>query len=300
MQMPSLRNWFGRTGDAPPPELVPGAADPASVSETRVRLPRNRRIWSPERIQAVGLLWGDGFLFPGGEAETLRWAKPLGLSAASTLLLLGAGGGGPARAVASKLGAWVSGFEADADLAAAATDLISRTKLGRRSQVETWEPDDPEFATHYYHHCLALEPLRDHQPELILTAIATALKPGGQLALVELIADTPLPVASQDVVHWARMEHCRPEMLPTEVLITRMLGRLGFDVRIVEDISSRHMQQAMMGWRRMVRGMEAERPPIQQSALLVEEAELWLLRLKLFRSKQLRLVRWHAIGRGVP
>jgi hypothetical protein len=76
------------------------------------------------------------------------------------------------------------------------------------------------------------------------------------------------------------------------------LGRLGFDVRIVEDISSRHIQQAMMGWRRLVRGLEAERPPLWQTALLVEEAELWLARLRLFRHKQLRLVRWHAIGRG--
>jgi cyclopropane fatty-acyl-phospholipid synthase-like methyltransferase len=300
MMMPSLRNWFGRSGEIPAPELVPSTSDAGPAFDTSVLLPGRKRIWTPERIQIVGLLWGDGFQFPGGEAETLRVAKPLGLSAASTLLLLGAGGGGPARAVASKLGAWVSGFEADQDLAASATDLISRTKLGRRSQIDTWDPGDPDFAVHYYHHGLALEPLRGHQPELVLAAIAAALKPGGQLALVELVADNALPLTDPEIAHWARLEHRRAELLPTETAITRILGRLGFDVRITEDISPRHIQQAMMGWRRLVRGMETERPPMRQTAMLVAEAELWLLRLKLFRTRQLRLVRWHAIGRGTP
>jgi SAM-dependent methyltransferase len=300
MVMPSLRNWFGRTGEDPAPELVPVMSDAAPASGEPIVPPSRRQVWTPERIHTVGLLWGEGFQFPGGEVETLRVAKPLGLSAASTLLLLGAGGGGPARTVASKLGAWVSAFEADRDLAAAATDLISRTKLGRRSQIDTWDPSDPDFAVHYYHHGLAFEPLRGHQPELVLSAIAMALKPGGQLTLVELVADTPLPSEDPEVAHWARLEHRWPESLPTETAITRVLGRLGFDVRIAEDISSRHIQQALMGWRRMVRGMEMERPPMRQTALLVEEAELWLLRLKLFRAKQLRLVRWHAIARNAP
>jgi cyclopropane fatty-acyl-phospholipid synthase-like methyltransferase len=300
MMMPSLRNWFGRSGEDPAPKVVPEPGELAVDTGTAVILPSRRHIWAPERIAIVGMLWGEGFQFPGGEAETLRLAKPLGLSAASTLLLLGAGSGGPAKAVASKLGAWVSGFEADADLASAATDLIARTKLGRRSQIDTWDPTDPDFAVHYYHHALAFEPLRGNQPELILSAIAMALKPGGQFTMVEVVADTPLEPSDHDVAHWARMEHRRPDSLSSEIAITRVLGRLGFDVRIVEDISGRHIQQAMMGWRRMVRSMEAERLPMWQTALLVEEAELWLVRLKLFRAKQLRLVRWHAIGRGSP
>jgi len=127
-----------------------------------------------------------------------------------------------------------------------------------------------------------------------------ALKPGGQLTLVETVADVPLPPKDHDVVHWARLEHRRPEALPSEIAITRILGRLGFDVRIAEDISTRHVQQALIGWRRLVRAMETERPPLWQTALLVEEAELWLQRLKLFRAKQLRLVRWHGISRGAP
>jgi cyclopropane fatty-acyl-phospholipid synthase-like methyltransferase len=300
MQMPSLRNWFGRTGDAP--TVPPGPLDVELPSaDTPLILPPGEPVtWSAGRIETVGLLWGEGYQFPGGETETLRLAKPLGLSAASTLLLLGAGAGGAARTIASNLGAWVSGFEADANLVAAANEMISKTKLGRRAVVERWDPADPDFAAHYYHHGLALEALRGNRPELVLSAVANALKPGGQFTMVEMVADTPLSTTDPEVETWGRMENLRPELLPTEVNVTRVLGRLGFDVRIAEDISSRHLQQAMMGWRRLVREMEVERPPMWQTAMLVSEAELWLLRLKLIRAKKLRLVRWHAIGRGTP
>jgi hypothetical protein len=80
--------------------------------------------------------------------------------------------------------------------------------------------------------------------------------------------------------------------------ITRVLGRLGFDVRIVEDISRRHMQQLVAGWRTAVRAMEDTRPTMHELGLVVREAELWLARFRLLRAGRLRLVRWHAIGRG--
>ena len=44
--------------------------------------------------------------------------------------------------------------------------------------------------------------------------------------------------------------------------------------------------------------MEATRPTLQQVAMVVREAELWLARFRLMRAGKLRLVRWHAIGRA--
>jgi len=42
---------------------------------------------------------------------------PLTLTKETSLLLLGAGAGGPPCCIATQLGAWVTAFEADADLA---------------------------------------------------------------------------------------------------------------------------------------------------------------------------------------
>jgi SAM-dependent methyltransferase len=254
-------------------------------------------IWPSARISVAEALWGEGYLFPGGEFETLNLAKPMGLSDAASLLLLGAGTGGSARSIAKAFGVWVSGFEANAHLAAVATERGVRAGMGRRALVETWEPDAPKFPLHYYHHGMALEPLHGAKPEPILAAVSLALKPGGNLVLVELVADTRLDPADPVVAAWARLDHRHAEV-PSELAITRMLGRLGFDVRIVEDVSRRHLQYAIRGWSTAVRGMQASKPSLRQVAVVVHEAEVWLARFKLMRAGKLRLVRWHAIGSG--
>jgi hypothetical protein len=80
------------------------------------------------------------------------------------------------------------------------------------------------------------------------------------------------------------------------VAVTRMLGRVGLDVRVAEDISQRHVEQAILGWRLMTRDLADQKPTRQQAAELVREAELWLLRRRLIRDGQLRMMRWHAIA----
>lgn len=294
MAWPRLRNLFdrriARPATAPLPS-VPSAVAPPHVMDDE------SSVWPVARLAVTDSLWGDGFQFPGGELETLRLARPLGLSAASSLLLVGAGSGGPPCCVATKLGAWVTGFEADAALATLANERSIRTALGRRAQTETWRPDAPDFGHGYYHHGLALETLREASPEPVLTAIATALKPGGQLTLVETVSGNVLDSQNSTAADWARLDHRNPASLPAEPAITRMLGRLGFEVRIVEDISDRYVQQALFGWRQLVGGLERMKLNPRRARPLVSEAELWLLQLRLFQQQALRRMRWHAIGR---
>jgi hypothetical protein len=191
----------------------------------------------------------------------------------------------------------VTGYEADADLAVVATERSLRANLGRRSQIETWDPSEPEFARAYYHHTMAFEPLHGALPEPLMTALSTALKPSGQLVLLEIVSGKSLEPTDPVLAAWARKDQRSAATLPTELAITRILGRLGFDVRIVEDLSDRHMRQAMIGWQRAVHAIEATKPTTREAGQLVSEAELWLLRMRLFHDRKLRLIRWHAIGR---
>ena len=128
--------------------------------------------------------------------------------------------------------------------------------------------------------------------------MASALKPNGHLMMLEVVANTPLDPTNPIVAAWARLERRDPKSLPTEVAITRILGRLGFDVRVVEDVSQRYIHQAMMGWRTVVRTMDEVRPTRREAMRSVQEAELWMVRLRLFQRGSLRLVRWHGIGKG--
>jgi SAM-dependent methyltransferase len=299
MKLPGMRHWFGLEPMpkvlAPVPVAIAATSAPGPISSPDIR---EDCPWPAERLDVADALWGEGFQFPGGEAETLRLVKPLGLSAATSLLLLGAGSGGPPCCIASDLGVWVTGYESDQKLFNAAIERSLRSGLARRARIASWDPESPSFERGYFHHGLGLEPLRDALVEPTLAAVAQALKPGGQFVLLETVADSPLDPTDPVVASWQKLDGRRLDRVPAEIAITRALGRLGFDVRIVEDISRRHIHQSVSGWRDAVRAMEQAKPTRREAAQLIKEAELWLLRLRLFRSRALRLVRWHAIGKS--
>jgi len=270
-------------------EAVDVAAEPAIPGA-----PVSPTHWNRDRIALVESLWGEGYIFPAGEQETLRLALPLALSEASSLLLVGAGTGGPACCIAAQLGAWVTGFEADPDLAAVALARSTRNGLGKRAAIKTWDPEVPNFPRRSFHHALALEAFRGASPGPVLVAMFQALRPSGELMLVDLVADEPLDPADDAVLAWSGLEGRSPAV-PSQRAITAALGSLGFDVRVTEDISLRHMQEALRGWHRVIRGMRERKPNHAVANVLVGEAELWLRRIGLMRTKRIRLVRWDAI-----
>jgi hypothetical protein len=178
MLLDSVRNllgWHAASTKMPLPAVAPASSliPDAALAED------DDPIWSSARIGVAEALWGEGFLFPGGGPEMLRLATPLGLSAASSLLLIGAGSGGPSRCIAEEFGVWVTGYEANVRLVELANERSKRAGLGRRAQVELWDPLAPKFARRYFHHGIAIEPLRGTAPEPLLAASSLALKPGG-------------------------------------------------------------------------------------------------------------------------
>ena len=298
MWLDTLMHLFERhapSATAPPSAAM--AQVPHALVIDRTLADDDDPVWPSARIAVAEALWGDGYLVPGGDEEVLHIAKPLGLSEAASLLLLGAGIGGPSCCLVEKLGPWVSGFETNARLMEQANLRATRLGLARRARADVWEPQAAAFPQHYFHHALALEALRHTAPEPVLRAIAAALKPGGQVALVEAVADLPLNPADRSVATWQRLDR-RPVVPPSELAVTNILQRIGFDVRIVEDITRRHVHQVIEGWQTIARGLQDQVPPPRQMAVVVREAELWLHRFRLMQAGRLRLVRWHAIGRG--
>lgn len=295
----AVRHLFGRFGHHPSDETVAalmGAHNLPGSTETKAE-PHLATPWPPARLAMAELLWGEGYIFPGGEIETLRLAGPLGASAATSLMVIGTGSGGPAGSVVRNLGTWVTGLESDPDLLTASLKFIARAQLQKKVNIRTWDPENPDFVPRSHHHCLALEPRLGSQPEPILDGITQALRPGGQLVLTAIATAATLDLNDPAVRRWAILERRDPAQIPSAVAVTRMLGRVGLDVRVAEDISARHLEHAMLGWRVVLRDLRENKPTRQQAAQLIAEAELWLLRRRLIREGRLRMMRWHGITR---
>ncbi|MBW4090542.1 MAG: hypothetical protein HIU82_05465 [Proteobacteria bacterium] len=254
--------------------------------------------WPPARIALTNRLWGEGFTVPGGAEDVLRLATPLGLSAASSLLLVGCGAGGPARCIATLFGAWVAGYESDPALVAEATAICARAGLGKRVRIDAWDPAAPAFPPNSCHHVLALDPFRHGPTGPILDGLIRALRTGGQITLLATVAGPGYDPAAEETTAWVRLDGGLAA-LPTEAFITQALAGRRCDVRVVEDLSTQHMHQTVRAWRGLVHGLGdgGARPPVALADALVREAELWLRRARLIRAGNLRWVRWHAMAR---
>lgn len=274
----------GRRTPAPPAAPPPAAPPPAPALAEALAA----------RLAVLCGLWGEGFTGPGGEEEALRLAKPLGLSGSHSVLHLGAGLGGGTRVIARSSGAYVTGFEADAALAEAANAAALKAGLGKRAAVLALDARQPAIRPGYFHHALgqeALWPLADKEP--VLAALVAGVKPGGQLMLTDLVRaeDDPADAAWNA---WAVLERAAPHPA-SERAMGRALAAQGLDIRVVEDITQRHVTQALGAWMHRVALMRNARPSPRQAAELVREAELWLRRCRLMQEGRIRLLRWHAI-----
>ena len=233
-------------------------------------------------------LWSSGYTLPGGADEVLNLARPLALSSSSTLLLVGAGpSAGPL--IATELRPYIEYYEANAEFASLATKQCKC--LGNRAVVQSWQEEQPAFREAYHHGALVIEPLRRAKSGPFLEAVTRGLRAGGQLMLV----DTVLVDKVQNHKAYGKWERLdgRTVPPPTAQVITQQLAHLGHDVRIQEDISTRHVALVLKGWVAFVQALECRALAPREATQVVNEVELWLLRLRLIQEGTLRLMHWH-------
>ena len=294
------RQWRRRLGFAGPadpvarpgPRQEPLAAAPPPPPKPRAKLDPP----DPEEIAALAdQLWGEGFLLPGGAAEANRLANLLPLSPATTLLLIGADAGGAANAIATTRGAWVAAQQDN--LLLAERMALKLRPLGKRATVATWDANEPFFRHRYHHHALSLEALRRCPGSRLLPALSAALKPGGQLVLLELVtAPGGAEAAGRSNALLARWTELEGRAAPPEPAnkLEAALTAAGFTLNVREDVGARHCAAVMAGWMRRVETLRQGSLPRGARALaLVTEAERWLLRQRLMQAGSLRLLRWH-------
>ncbi|MCS6854102.1 MAG: hypothetical protein NZ523_05040, partial [Elioraea sp.] len=160
--------------------------------------------WPATKLRVLAALWGEGFLGPGGPAEVLALAKPLGLNGTHSVLQLGAGLGGAARALAAAWGCYVTGYECDGELADLGAALSAKHKVDRKAEVRPLDPSAPAIRRTFFHHALALEALWRHADKTtLLAAVVEGVKPSGQLVLTDLVLGEVTPPAGRAFSAWA-------------------------------------------------------------------------------------------------
>lgn len=239
------------------------------------------------------LVWGRGYLKPGGTDYLLELAKPMGLDPTKSMMEFGAGLGGGARAIRRTFGAWITGYELDADLARAAKELSILAKLERAVDIVRYHPEGFAPRPDSYDSILSMETLyRIERKEDLLIKLAHSLKSRGQLVITDFVLG---PGVSADDERLKALAPSPAFFWPAS-RYARHFRERNFDLRISEDITARYRNLVVDGCKRFTEGG----PAVAANAKAYPEAmiallDLWASRMAAFDSGLLKVMRFSAI-----
>jgi len=141
-----------------------------------------------EFIDRLHLVWGMGFLSPGGPEEVAAIVRGLDLAGAA-LLDIGCGSGGPAMVLAREQGAEVIGIDVEPQLIDRSRRLAAEARLGDKVSFKLVEPGPLPFAAETFDVVFSKDALL-HIPDkqALYKEVLRVLKPGGVFAASDWLA----------------------------------------------------------------------------------------------------------------
>ncbi len=251
--------------------------------------------WSGPRRELVQMLWGVGFSYPGEPEYVLDLVKPFGLTNANTMLEIGAGLGGGARLVASKIGCYVDAFELDETLVKQARDLAIAQDIDNKAVFKKFAPEALQLKQKYYDACLMREVIMsiDNKDGFFETMIG-ALKPNTSFVISDFFLTTPEP--GPDVVAAVAAEG--RELFPCNIdTVVAILNEFGLELRVNVDETDRYVAMVRDAWNIVAAKLKANPADPEIAAAMSAEVDLWARRNKAFESGELRVRRIVAFKR---
>lgn len=178
------------------------------------------------------LIWGVGFLTPGGEGNIANLVDGLELES-RRVLDIGCGIGGPAFVLASKYGAHVTGIDIEPQLIEQAKIRAERLGLNSSCDFVKVEPGPLSFPDNSFDVVFSSGVIMtiDDKEEVLAEAMRV-LKPGGILTVYDWMK--PEGEYSEDMRYWFKMERITYSM-KTFAEYEAMLNDAGFiDIKLTD------------------------------------------------------------------
>lgn len=278
-----VRGWFGGT-----------AAREAALQTAKPHAGLELVVAPLDRATVAQWLWGAGFIMPGDEHYVLELVKPFGLTPAMSMLDLSAGLGGPARAIARAFGTYVTGLERSPERAKRGMTMSVAANLGKRATVAQYNPETIELRPNSFDCILGRGATYSVvEKERMLRVIFQGLKQRGQLLLNEFTVNAAASDRPELAAWMARESY--PPALWTIQQYSDCLTSLGFDIRVVEDVTTHYRKMIIAGWARLLNEVDLKAMARSHLRTVVNEAELWTLRIAALESGALQVYRVHAI-----
>lgn len=251
--------------------------------------------WDDARVQIAQYIWGEGYCGPGGPEHVIGMSKLLALSPEMSMMVLGAGLGGPGRVLAHEFGVWITGFEASEKLAKAGMELSTMGGMAKKAPVVHYDPEKAEPFSRNYDRAFAKDTLFTVDNKLgLMKQVCAKLKTDGLFLISDFVLANDAVRNTPDYAKWKEQEPHPPHAITPEAE-AELFEQSGFSVRVNENISEQYVSLIAKAWadvdsavtKLMKQGDEGK----TMIKALLREAEFWSHRSKMLESGDLQVWR---------
>jgi cyclopropane fatty-acyl-phospholipid synthase-like methyltransferase len=246
--------------------------------------------WSDARRQLAQEIWSPGFVVPGGNDYVEKLINGCSLTEAETMLEIGVGMGGCTRTIIGKFGNYVTGYERDADLAAAAVRHAVTYDIDDKLEVVNVPFESLELKKSYFRATLIRDILYTVENKCsMLTKVADSLKTGESfLVMTDFLFDADNE--SPELKAWKAVEE-RPVYPWTEAELTKCLSAAEVQPRIVENEGEEYCAMVVRAWSEYLKSVEGKEISDEMGHEMKREGDYWARRCAAIQSGDLKYFR---------
>lgn len=285
------------------PDSASGRNVEAKPGRTRtVEVPHTKKQDLSARMIVLQALWGEGNITPGPAEFIVGLTSRLGLTPEMTMLDLGAGLGGPARAISASSGIWVTAYEEVAAVAKAGIEQSVMHGVAKKVAVEHVEfatVERPKRKIDCFFSKDAVHQISNKKQ--LLVAVEEALKPNGQFFIIDYVITEKGKSNNSEMV-WNTADEQVSHFWTKEEYATAF-AEAKLDLRVSEDLSQKYCEMIANGFRNLAKNMESllasETEEARQSELrraLAFESNRWAMRAEALQSGAIAVVRFSGLN----
>jgi 2-polyprenyl-3-methyl-5-hydroxy-6-metoxy-1,4-benzoquinol methylase len=288
--------WHG--GVAPEDELPP------------VEMETGRPVMSPHkkhqeitaRGQVAQVLWGEGNLTPGPSGFIQEITHSLVLTPELSMLDLGAGLGGPARAISAATKVWITAYEAVPEYVKYGMEQSIMHGMGKKVPITEFHAETVKLPKQKFN-CVFSKEMMHHiqdKPQL-LRKIQETLKPSGQFFFTNYVV-TGTGDVSSIIASWNEADGQESHFWSEEEY-KAAFSAAKLDLRVSENLTPRYCEMIADGFRSLRQKMDEllaeETDPERRSELLhalAFETKRWAVRAEALQSGEIAVFRFSGLN----
>ena len=248
--------------------------------------------WLVDRPGLLEAMWGSGWNLPLGEAMNTVLVRAFGLTKEMSVLDLTAGIGGGPRLIATEFKTYVTGLEADAVLADYGAAESKKHGMARTATIKSYDPET--FTADRHYDCILGREFiyRVKDKPRFIRAVASSMKSYGQICWTDYLVDKK-DLKNPAIVAWLAREGAGVQPMALSD-VTTVWQALHFDLRIAEDRTEKYIHGTLAGLAQFVKFLEGRKIAEPTKPLILDEIELWALRLAAMK-QGMKVYRFYAL-----